>query len=102
MSSVKDDGHPVCVHQIGIQNRVITRRYMLKEHALQLPPLYPILDASFLPCKSERNFLKRLVSELAGSGVTLLQYRNKQGGEEEILADAAFMKQAADERLKLL
>jgi thiamine-phosphate pyrophosphorylase len=67
-----------------------------------LPPLYPILDASFLPNENRREFLHQLVSGLADAGVTLLQYRNKQGSETEILADAAIIRAAAGPALKLI
>lgn len=39
-------------------------------------------------------FLRRVVQELAGAGVGILQYRNKTGGEAEILADARVMREA--------
>jgi thiamine-phosphate pyrophosphorylase len=60
-------------------------------------PLYPILDASFLPTdKTARHvLLKSLVAELLAAGVTLLQYRNKSGREEELLADAVVLREAA-------
>ncbi|HEX3437560.1 MAG TPA: thiamine phosphate synthase [Pseudacidobacterium sp.] len=68
----------------------------------QLPPLYPILDSLFLPSQNRQAFLEELVSELADAGVTLLQYRNKQGAEEEMLSDVEVIKQAAGTRLKLI
>jgi thiamine-phosphate pyrophosphorylase len=59
--------------------------------------LYPILDAGFLPLpgpeREER--LRSLVAELLSVGVTLLQYRNKSGGEAEVLADALVLRAAA-------
>jgi len=59
------------------------------------PVLYPILDASFLVDVPERDdFLRRLVQELADAGAGILQYRNKTGGESEILADARAMREA--------
>jgi thiamine-phosphate pyrophosphorylase len=62
-----------------------------------LPRLYPILDSSFLPssglAREER--LRGLTAELLTAGVTLLQYRNKTGGEAEILADALVLRAAA-------
>ena len=68
------------------------------------PALYPILDASFLPAAvAERQArLRDLVSELAEAGVQILQYRNKQGSEADILADALVMRDAAGSRLKLI
>jgi thiamine-phosphate pyrophosphorylase len=68
----------------------------------KFPPLYPILDASFLPSENRAGFLTRLISELADAGVTLLQYRNKQGGDSEVLADAAVMRQAAAHAVRLI
>jgi thiamine-phosphate pyrophosphorylase len=43
------------------------------------PKVYPILDASFIPAIGRAEFLRRLGSELAEAGVTLLEYRNKTG-----------------------
>jgi thiamine-phosphate pyrophosphorylase len=62
-----------------------------------LPPLYPILDASILPSgrRARDAFLSALLAELIDSGVTLLQYRNKQGSEAEIVADTLAMRAAA-------
>jgi thiamine-phosphate pyrophosphorylase len=68
----------------------------------QLPRLYPILDASFLPLQNREQFLKKLVSEMVSAGVTLLQYRNKQGGEEQILADSLVLKQSGGEQVRLI
>ncbi len=61
---------------------------------LVLPPLYPILDASVLPASGRNRFLSALAKELVEAGVTLLQYRNKQGGDDEILADASVLRTA--------
>ena len=58
--------------------------------------LYPILDASFLPVEGRAEFLERLVKELTEAGVGILQYRNKQGDERQILADASVMRKATD------
>lgn len=67
------------------------------------PPLYPILDASFLSAAQARmGFLRRLVLDLAEAGVGILQYRNKQGTEAEILADARVMREAAGSGLLLI
>ena len=60
------------------------------------PSLYPILDAGYLAGVEDRaGFLRRLVRELAAVGVAILQYRNKAGGEAQILADARAMREAA-------
>jgi thiamine-phosphate pyrophosphorylase len=58
------------------------------------PKIYPILDASFLPAEGRGEFLRRLGAGLAEAGVTLLEYRNKTGGEGELLADAAILRAA--------
>lgn len=64
--------------------------------ALLLPVLYPILDASILPdgLTKREDFLGSLISELIAAGVTLLQYRNKRGSDEQILADCALLRAA--------
>ena len=56
------------------------------------PKVYPILDSSVIPGKGRAEFLRRLGSELAQAGVTLLEYRNKTGSEAELLADAAILR----------
>ncbi len=52
------------------------------------PKVYPILDSSVIPSAGRAEFLHELGSSLARAGVTLLEYRNKNGTDEEILADA--------------
>lgn len=47
-------------------------------------------------------FLHGLVRELADAGVAILQYRNKQGSEAEILADARAMRSATGSGLRLI
>jgi thiamine-phosphate pyrophosphorylase len=66
-----------------------------------LPPLYPILDTSFLPDFERGSYLVRVVVELEEAGVTLLQYRNKQN-EDHIPHDAKVMKIGATSALKLI
>jgi len=62
-----------------------------------ISPLYPILDAGFLPppglARDVR--LQSWMAELLDAGVTLLQYRNKSGSEAEVLADALVLRAAA-------
>jgi len=58
------------------------------------PKLYPILDASIIPAVGRAEFLRRLGGELAEAGVTLLEYRNKSGAEDELKADAAVLRAA--------
>lgn len=66
------------------------------------PPLYPILDASFLPLRERSTFLRTLVGDLAGAGIEILQYRNKSGGEAEIHADAHVIREAAGASMRLI
>jgi thiamine-phosphate pyrophosphorylase len=67
------------------------------------PSLYPILDAGYLAGAEDRaGFLRQIVQALAGAGVGILQYRNKAGGEAEILADARVMREAADSQILLI
>jgi thiamine-phosphate pyrophosphorylase len=67
--------------------------------AFSFPRIYPILDSSILDSSivsstGRGEFLHRLASELAGSGVVLLEYRNKTGSDAEILSDAAILRAA--------
>lgn len=62
--------------------------------AFRFPKVYPILDASTIPVQGRAEFLRRLGSELAEAGVTLLEYRNKTGSDAEILADASILRAA--------
>ncbi len=76
--------------------------------AAKFPPLYPILDSSFLPpdanvdAEARHTALRKLVDELAQAGVEILQYRNKQGTQAGILADAFAIREAAGGKLKLI
>jgi thiamine-phosphate pyrophosphorylase len=60
----------------------------------QFPKVYPILDASFIPSTGRAEFLRRLSGGLAEAGITLLEYRNKNGAEAELLADADLLRAA--------
>lgn len=62
--------------------------------AFSFPKIYPILDSGVIPQAGRAEFLRRLGSELAEAGVTLLEYRNKIGSEAELLADAAMLRAA--------
>jgi thiamine-phosphate pyrophosphorylase len=62
--------------------------------SFSFPNVYPILDAGVIPQVERAEFLRRLASELAEAGVTLLEYRNKAGSETEVLADAATLRAA--------
>ena len=52
------------------------------------PKVYPILDASIIPSKRRSDFLRGLGASLTDAGVTLLEYRNKESSDSELLADA--------------
>ena len=56
------------------------------------PKIYPILDSLVFPDSGRAAFLDRLGRSLAGSGVTLLEYRNKGADDAELLADAKIMR----------
>jgi len=56
------------------------------------PKVYPILDVSFIPPTRRGDFLLHLGSSLADAGVTMLEYRNKTGAEDELLADAEILR----------
>lgn len=58
------------------------------------PKVYPILDSSTIPATGRAEYLTGLGQSLADSGVTLLEYRNKTGSDEEILSDAAILRAA--------
>jgi thiamine-phosphate pyrophosphorylase len=58
------------------------------------PKVYPILDASYIPSTGRVEFLRRLGGSLTDAGVTLLEYRNKNGADAELLADAAILRAA--------
>ena len=62
--------------------------------SFQFPKVYPILDAGVIPQVEREEFLRRLASELAEAGVTLLEYRNKTGSDAEVLADAEILRAA--------
>lgn len=61
-------------------------RRRIPSRTLSLPRLYPIVDAETLQARGIG--IDRFVAELRDAGVTMLQYRNKQGTQEEILRNA--------------
>lgn len=66
--------------------------------------LYPILDASTLSPEPvlRASQLEARVRAAVESGLTLLQYRNKQGGEAQIIADAQRMRSVAGSTICLI
>ena len=58
------------------------------------PKIYPILDASIVPAAGRGEFLARLGGSLAEAGVTLLEYRNKIGSDDELKSDAEVLRAA--------
>ena len=64
------------------------------QSSIQWPRVYPILDSSFISVIGRAAFLRRLAGTLAEAGVTLLEYRNKTGSQDELLADAAILRAA--------
>jgi thiamine-phosphate pyrophosphorylase len=60
--------------------------------SLKLPRLYPILDAAMLEARGLD--ILGFAGELRDAGVTLLQYRDKRGGKEEILRNAKIIQEA--------
>lgn len=61
--------------------------------------LYPILDAS---CFARADAMFAAAEELAASGVTVLQYRNKSGNARQMLEQARELKRLVGGRMKLI
>ena len=55
-----------------------------------------------IPCQKRDEFLRRLGGALADAGVLLLEYRNKSGSDEEVLADAAILREAIPPPARLI
>jgi thiamine-phosphate pyrophosphorylase len=66
---------------------------------LQLPKLYPILDAS---CFIDAAQLLAAAEELAGAGITLLQYRNKSGDARQMLGQARDLHAGVGAKVRLI
>jgi len=66
---------------------------------MQFPPLYAILDASWF---SDAAALFAAAEEFSAAGITLLQYRNKQGNARQMLEDARDLKRLVGSRVKLI
>jgi thiamine-phosphate pyrophosphorylase len=62
--------------------------------AFNFPRIYPILDSSRIPSTGRTGFLHQLGASLTDAGVTLLEYRNKQGSDDLLRADSAILRAA--------
>ena len=66
---------------------------------LQLPRLYPILDAACFP---DAAGMFAAAEELAAAGCTLLQYRNKSGNARQMLEEARELRARLGASVKLI
>jgi thiamine-phosphate pyrophosphorylase len=66
---------------------------------IKLPGLYAILDTSCIP---NRDGLLSTAEELVASGVTLMQYRNKNGSARQMLEQARELKRQLGGAVKLI
>lgn len=66
---------------------------------LILPHLYPIVDAS---CFDDDHALLQFAEDLLAAGVTLVQYRNKQGSARQMLSHARELRRIAGNRARLI
>jgi thiamine-phosphate pyrophosphorylase len=66
---------------------------------IALPKLYPILDSSLFP---DTAALCASAKELIAGGVTILQYRNKNGNARQMLDQARELKRAIGTSAKLI
>jgi thiamine-phosphate pyrophosphorylase len=80
-------------------NFLLSAGSQLETRNSQLPRLYPILDTSLFP--TDRALFEFAEALLAG-GVTLLQYRNKQGRPRQMLSHARELRRIADTRARLI
>lgn len=71
----------------------------MTETTTVLPRLYPILNAACFP---DAKGMLAVAEELVVAGVTLLQYRNKNGNAREMLEQARELKRRLGERVKLI
>jgi thiamine-phosphate pyrophosphorylase len=69
------------------------------EGAIDLPRLYPIVDASCFP---DERALFQFAEELLFAGVTLMQYRNKNAGPRQMLSQARQLRRIAGDRVRLI
>jgi len=77
----------------------LAQRRLDIETMLQLPRLYPILDPACFPDGRE---MFAAAEELAAAGITLLQYRNKQGTARQMLDEARELRSRLAPRVKLI
>jgi thiamine-phosphate pyrophosphorylase len=65
-------------------------------------PLYPILDIDLLAARSL--LLSSVAADWRAAGVTLVQYRNKQGRARQMLRDAALLREMfpVDKKVRLI
>lgn len=84
--------------------------------ALTLSGLYPILDARYLPAcvqagagagheawdEARHRMLGTVVRALAAAGVTVMQYRNKQDEDAQVLRDAVCLRREAPPHLRIV
>jgi thiamine-phosphate pyrophosphorylase len=66
---------------------------------VQLPRLYAILDVSFFP---DASTMLTVAEELAATGLTLLQYRDKSGSARQMLEHARHLKRLIGSRVQLI
>jgi thiamine-phosphate pyrophosphorylase len=67
---------------------------------IELPRLYPIIDAGIL--QSRGLDLLAFATELSRAGITLAQWRHKAGSPQQILAGAAIIQQAFTTKTRLI
>ena len=71
--------------------------------SLQLPRLYPIIDASFFATQSDpTSALVRFAQELLLGGATLIQYRNKSANVRQMLSHVRELRRATYNSVKLI
>ena len=69
------------------------------EGTINLPRLYPIVDASCFP--DDRSLLN-FAGQLLVAGITLLQYRNKRGSSRQMLSHARELRRMAGKSCRLI
>lgn len=70
---------------------------------LQLPKLYAIVDVTcFAPQLRTTNSIVEFARDLGEGGVTLLQYRNKEGATRDMLRHAREIKRVLEGKVKLI